>query len=179
MRLLDKLECWGPPSRHCFFLPMLASLAAPYIADAVGGDSGGGSGSAPQGQQAPAPSQLQKQDTSVATDTNVNVITTVNGTPININIGGTQTPDGSLSGGRYFDRGVDEPSLYAPFGTLQDIEQGQTVQWGGWLKPGDPRSIEPDLGITSSPRSLILIGGGVLIVLAVGAAIIKRGKRVR
>ena len=177
MNALDKLDGWAPRDRHCTILPALAAFA-PMAIDAIGGATGGG-GQSPSGA-APAPlppSQQQAQETAV--DTSVTVVTNVNGAPININIGGSQQADGSLGGGRYFDRGVDETGLYAPFGTLQSVSEARDVQWGGWMHPEDPRSIELAPANTIGGVPVVPVVIAVALVGAVGLALIKRKSRVR
>lgn len=175
MNALARLECWGPRSRFCSFLPALASLAAPYVAGAMNGSDGsqspGGGGTGPQ--TAPPPSQMQQQDQDTSVDTSVVVSTNVYGAPVNINIGGTQEPDGSFGGGRYFDQGVNAQGLNAPFGTMSGLLESQDVQWGGWMAPNRPLE---SLGAPGDGMPVSVMIGGVLIVGAIGFALIKRAK---
>jgi hypothetical protein len=134
-------------------LPLL-SAAAPSLINTFGGGGGGRSGGG--GGQPLA--QDSKQDVSTFTDVETNVI----GAPININIGGQQQADGSLSGQRYLNRGVEEPSLYAPFGTMQGTDAQQVGFTDGWFSKPKP-AIPP----------VVLIGGG-LIVAGAGLAFLKR-----
>ena len=153
--------------RYCSILPALAAFA-PMAIDAIGGMAGGSGGSAGSAapRAAPPPSQLQQQDQETSVDTSIRIDTSVIGAPININIGGSQQADGTLSGGRYLDRGVDTPLVDAPFGTLQSVSEYRDVQWNGFAAP-------------SGSGSPVLLIGGVLVVGAVGLALIMRRRHVR
>ena len=134
-------------------LPLLTA-AAPSLISTFGGGSGGGRSS---GGGVPL-SQDSRQDTSTFTDVETNVF----GAPININIGGQQQADGTLTGQRYLDRGVDEPGLYAPFGSLQGVRSEQASFFDDFFERPKP-AIPPMVWV-----------GGVLIVAGAGFAFIKR-----
>ena len=171
-----------------------AAVAGPYgalVGGALGALSGGGKSGGSGAAAPPSQTQTSRQDTSVDLSVETNVI----GAPININVGGQQQADGSLSGRRYLDRGVDEPRLYAPFGTMQDVQtatrtepaiwDGKTIcplprsfypsdspcsQGDGFMAPGQPE--QPTRRVNP-----VLIVGGVLIVAGAGLALMRR-KRV-
>lgn len=149
---------------YCTILPALAAFA-PMAIDAIGGATGGGSAGGKPSGGAPAPSQMQKQDQETSVDTSIRIDTSVIGAPININIGGAQQADGSLGGGRYLDRGVDAPGIEAPFGTLQSVAESREVQWGAWMAPPGQSGASP-----------VFLIGGVVIVGAIGLALIMRKK---
>lgn len=135
-------------------LPLLTA-AAPSLINTFGGGggrSGGGSGAGPF-----------EQNTRVETFNDIGVDTNVIGAPININIGGQQSADGSLSGGRYLDRGVDELLLNAPFGVLQGTDTRQ-IGFSDYFSDAPPAPMIP---------TAVWIGGG-LVVAGVGVALLRR-----
>lgn len=135
-------------------LPLLTA-SAPSLINTFGG--GGGGGKSGGGGVLPL-SQDSKQDTSVGTSVETNVY----GAPININIGGQQQADGSLSGGRYLDRGVDEPDLDAPFGTLQG-DASQPVSFSDYFSPTPKPAV---------PMIVWVVGG--LVTAGAGLAFLRR-----
>lgn len=166
------------------------SVAGPYGALAGGvlgatGLLGGGKSSSGSSGSAALPistTQTNRQDVTLDLTVDNNLV----GAPININIGGQQEADGSLGAGQtYRDRGVDEPSLYAPFGTMQDVQTAtrtEPVIWDGktvcplprWAYPADsPCSQGDEFVLPGQPaqtasmlqkyRMPLLIAGGVAV----------------
>lgn len=142
-------------------LPLLTA-AAPSLISTFGGGSGKPAGGG-AGGGAPL-EQTSRQDVSVFVDNVNNVI----GAPVNINFGGNQSADGSLSGQRFLDRGVDTPLIQdAPFGALQSVQA---------LDGAIPVSFSDLFSPTAQPKSknvMVLIGAG-LVVAGAGFALIKK-----
>jgi|CXWL01.1.fsa_nt_gi hypothetical protein len=145
------------------------SVAGPYGALVGGvlgatGLLGGGSKSSGGSSGAAAlpisTTQTNRQDVAIDLTVDNNLV----GAPININIGGQQQADGSLGAGQnYRDRGVDEPRLYAPFGTMQDVQTAtrtEPVIWDGKNVCPLPRSFYPSDSPCSRGDEFLLPGQG-------------------
>jgi hypothetical protein len=136
-------------------LPLLTAAAPSLINTFGGGGKAGGGGGAGVGPI----EQTVKQETY----NDIGVDTNVVGAPININIGGTQSANGSLDGGRFLDHGVDEQGLNAPFGVMQGTDT-QQVGFNDYFASTPAAPMIP---------TAVWIGGG-LVVAGVGVALLRR-----
>lgn len=157
-----------------------ATLGAAFgpVGIGVGALAGGLAGAltktpAPAGGSGGGGVPLSPQNTDQNTKIDLSVENNLIGAPININIGGgTQQADGSLGAGqKYNDRGVDEPRVNAPFGTMQDVSSSalnQPVNWNEWFLPKQ----EP-AKVGGAKKLIWWIGGGVILAGA-GLALVTR-----
>jgi hypothetical protein len=142
-------------------LPLLTAASPALISTFGGGGKSGGGGGMPMGQDV----RQEQSSGPIIVENNSNLV----GGAVTINLGGNQQVDGTLAGERYLDRGVDEPGLYAPFGTMQNAD---AVDLRQPMAFADLFSSTPAPG--SPTHTMFIYGGAALVVAGVGFALLKK-----